>query len=135
MSWIAALALAVSLLAGCGDKKDRSPAPAPAAPAAPSPQAAPAAPAPAPAGGSQPAAPAAPAGPEVSAAEAVRRLTELADKICACPDRACADATHATFQQENARMAARMRGQPAPAEVAALQEQARRFSACVQKLP
>jgi len=126
MPWIAALALALaSLLAGCDSKdKDRPPAPAgepkPGSPA----------PAPAPA----PAPPNEAAGPQVTAAEATRRLTELADKICACSDRACAEAAHAAFQDQSRNLAGRMTAPPTPAEATAMQEQARRFSGCLQKL-
>jgi hypothetical protein len=140
MYWLAALALAASLLAGC-DKKDRTPAqsaPAPStsAPGAPAPST-PGAPAPgagteaAPAAGAQ----ATTAGPEVPTAESLRRITELADKICACPDRKCAEDRHAAFQAENQQLAGRPRAKPTQDEAAALQAQAQRFSGCVQRLP
>ncbi len=123
MPWIA-LALAASLLAGCQQKdQDRAPGAAPAAGS----QAAPAA-------GSQ-AAQAAPAGPEIPAAESLRRITELADQICACPDRACAEVKHAALQQENQRLAGRPRAKPTQAEADAMTAQAKRLSGCVQQLP
>jgi len=128
MSWIAALALALaaSLLAGC-QSKDRPPAPA--AESKPAAQAPPAATPPA------PAPPAEPAGPEIPAAEALHRITALADQICACKDRACAEAANAAFQNENRQLARRIRTRPTQAEADAMQAQAKRFSGCVQRLP
>src|SRR4051812_14841048 len=121
MHRLAALALAASLLAGCADK-DPSPAPAGDPPAsAPAPET------PSPTTR-------APTGPEVSATDALRRITELADKICACADRACAEATHTAFQAENEKLAGRPHAKPTPAEAGAMQEQAKRFSGCVQRL-
>jgi hypothetical protein len=145
MTSLAVLALAASLLAGCNQKKDPPPAPAPAAaPNAGSP-AQPPVPAPAPAPAPAPTAPSTPtpapaqapkeaAGPKVSSADAIRRLAQLADKICACADRACAEATYTAFQDENRSLATRLSAPPTPAEAAAMQGQAQRFSGCLQRL-
>jgi hypothetical protein len=145
MSWIAALALvlAASLAGGC-NQKDRSPAPA-AAPAseAPAPAAALASEAPAPvaapaaAPASEAPAPAAPAaaGPEIPAADSLRQITGMVDKVCACPDRACADVANAELAEQNRKLAGRPRAKPTQAEVVAMQAQAKRLSGCVQRLP
>jgi hypothetical protein len=136
MQWLAALALATSLLSGC-DKKDRTPAPgapAPSTPGAPAPST-PAPSTPAPGAGTEAAPQATTAGPEVPTAESLRRITELADKICACPDRKCAENLHDAFQAENQKLAGRPRAKPTQDEAAALQAQAQRFSGCIQQLP
>ncbi|HWO25604.1 MAG TPA: hypothetical protein VNO30_42985 [Kofleriaceae bacterium] len=155
MKWIAtpalvlALALAASQLAGC-DEKARPPAPAAGAQPAPAPsggapvaESAPAAPPPSmdrgqhverhPAGGA-PAAPA-PAGPEVTSAETIRLLTEVADKGCACKDRACVEAVYAALQVENKRLGDRPRAKPTQAEIDVMQAQALRLSSCIKQLP
>ncbi|HSK04228.1 MAG TPA: hypothetical protein VK932_23405 [Kofleriaceae bacterium] len=131
MPWIAALALvlAASLAGGC-NQKDRSPAPA-ADPAAGS-QAAPAA-TPAPADPTP--APAAATGPEIPAAESLRRIIDVVDKVCACPDRACADTANAELAEQNRKLAGRPHGKPTPAEAEAMQAQAKRLAGCVQRLP
>jgi hypothetical protein len=149
-SWIAALALAASLLAGCDPKKS-SPAPAadpksgsptqpqppPAPPALPTPaptpaqpEQPPAPPTPAQPESQPPAAPAQPAGPGMSAAEAVRKLTALADRVCSCADRACADAATAAAQKEDGQLA----GLPSSADTAAMKAQSKRLFGCQQKL-
>jgi len=113
---LAALALAASLLAAC-NKQERAPAPDDKA-----------APAPAPGDKTAPAA-------EIPASEALRRITELADKICACPDRACAEAARVALEQENRKQAERPREKPTPAEADAMRGQAKRISDCVTGLP
>jgi hypothetical protein len=164
MKWIAALALAASLLAGC-DQKAKSPAPAAGPQAAPAPAggaqpAAQAPAAPAPAGGAQPAAPEpaasapspgrgqfperlpsggpaaqAPTGPEVTSAETIRLLIGVADKVCACKDRACAEAAYVALQEENKKLAGRPRAKPTQAEADTMQAQAARLSGCIKQLP
>jgi hypothetical protein len=127
MPRIAALALALaaaSLPAGC-QGKESTPSPAAGSQAAGSQAAG------SQAAGSQ-AAPT--AGAELTWAESLRRITGLADKICACPDRACADALYAVFQTENQRLANRPRPTPTPAEGAAMQAEAKRLSGCLTKL-
>ena len=140
-SWIAALALAASLLAGCDSKKS-SPAPAaepqagsPAQPTPPqpTPTPTPAQPQPTPTPAQPtPATPAQPqpAGPGMSSAEAIRKLTSLADRVCACADRACVDAATAAAAQEDGQLA----GMPSSAETAAMKAQAKRLFDCQQKL-
>lgn len=138
MQWLAALALvAASLLAGC-DKKDRTPVPSAPTPSTNAPPPRTSAPPPrtgteaAPTTGAQASTA---TGPEIPAAESLRRITELADKICACPDRKCAEELHAAFQAENQKLAGQPRAKPTQAEAEALQAQAQRFSGCVQQLP
>jgi hypothetical protein len=135
MKWIAALALAASLLAGC-DQKAQSPAPAAGSQAAPTAAAAPAPAAPTPAAPT-PGAPAAPAptGPEIPSPETIRRLTEVADQICACKDRACAEAAYTALQDENKKLAGRPRATPTQTEEHAMVAQAQRLSGCLKQLP
>jgi len=156
--WLTALALALaaSLLVACNDKRSSpwgtagDPAAAPSAPAAttqsPASPAAPAAAPPAPAAAPPAAAPpaaappaaaaapaptaAAPVGPGLSAEVMLRRLTGATDKICACPDLACADAISAALQREDGQLA----GLPSSTEAEALKAQASRMNGCLQKL-
>jgi hypothetical protein len=143
-SWIAALVLAASLIAGCDPKKS---SPAPAAEPKPEPTAQPTpkpptlapptpppsqppTPTPAQPPAQSPAEPAKPAGPGMSAAEAIRKLTALADRVCACADRACGDAAAAAAKDEDGQLAAL----PSSAETEAMKAQAKRLYDCQQKL-
>jgi hypothetical protein len=138
MKWIAALALALaaSLSAGC-NQKDRSPAPAPAAgsQAAPTPAAPPPPPTAQATGAATTPAAAAPTGPEIPSPQTIRRLTEVADQICACKDRACAEAAYNQLQEENKQLAGRPRATPTDAEANAMVAQAQRLSGCLKQLP
>ena len=125
MKWIAALALALtgSLLAGC-DEKAKPHTSAGSQPAAP----------PGASGAPAPAAPASTA-PPITSAETIRRLTDVADQICACKDRACAEAAYAALQAENQKLAGRARATPTQAEADAMRAQAQRLSGCINQLP
>jgi len=153
--WLTALALAASLLVACNDKRSSpwgtagdpaaapsaptattqppaspgAPAAAPPPPAAAPPAAAPTAVTPAPAAAPAPTA-AAPVGPGLSAEVMLRRLTGATDKICACPDLACADAISTALQREDGQLA----GLPSSTEAESLKAQAVRMNGCLQKL-
>jgi hypothetical protein len=123
------LALAASPFAACqcGSKQEARPASSPS-PASSTTTGGPAAPAPAPGD------PASAQAAEITGAESLRRITELADKICACADRVCAEAERVALDEQNKRDAGRPRAKPTPAEADGMRDQAKRIADCVDKL-
>lgn len=119
------LALAASPLAACqcGSKQEARPASSASSSTAAGSQAAPA-----------PGAPAAAQAAEITGAESLRRITELADTICACVDRACAETSRVALDEQNRRDANRPRAKPTQAEADAMRDQAKRIADCVEKL-
>lgn len=110
-----AVALAASaLLAGCGKKKEGAPAAGSAAAGSAAPAADPNA---------------------IPAAEALAQITALADTICACPDRACAEAAREKLEADNRARAGQPRQRPTSEQADAMKAQAQRMAECVKKLP
>ena len=117
-----AAALAVAALgAGCNKKQEAAPSPASADPATPASSASATSPA--------------PAGAEVPAAETLLLIHQTADKICLCPDRACAEGVREALNAANQQLAGRPRAKPSPEQAEKMQIQAGRIAECMKKLP
>jgi hypothetical protein len=118
------LALAASPFAACQCSSKQEAGPASSAPST--------------TGGSQaapaPGDPASAQAAEITGAESLRRITELADTICACIDRACAETSRVALEEQNRKDAGRPRAKPTQAEADAMRDQAKRIADCVDKL-